>query len=385
VEVKNADGNTIETCADQAAAGLCGADFMNDRTCRKSCGKCGTVKTPSTGGIAEVSAIDTALNWEDTYHVYDQGTDCTLNKGMPTFELYEKDKNAPQSEVVAGDDLVIPAGKTIYIDQIHLAARWTPLPDDDIPEDEQLVEVRATIFHNGTVRCRMTVMVYPRPLLRLNVSSYRCFLSGAHEEPSGWVNSDETYWLTVSSFSNSVDKPLLYWGFSYSKNGDEFQWKDPANYFQQGLCPKYTNGTKCGLDTYGTDMCFRFLGYEMDTVATDRYFAATLPLSGDEDGTFATDDRSPTVFTPEGEQSQEDQKGDIGDNLNDNKNTYGGPKDIQEGDINDLEILAYVIPLVAFFTVLGILLILSAVAAWQRPFITQLWNADDYTAFSDFE
>eukprot|EP01127_Copromyxa_protea_P010250 TRINITY_DN2485_c0_g1_i1.p1 TRINITY_DN2485_c0_g1~~TRINITY_DN2485_c0_g1_i1.p1 ORF type:complete len:1772 (+),score=339.78 TRINITY_DN2485_c0_g1_i1:19-5334(+) len=384
VIVKNIEGVVLDTCPKQASAGLCNESWMSSRTCRKSCGRCGSSKTKRAVAQAgvEVTPIESELKWEDTYHVYEQGTDCTLNKGMPSFEVYEE--GAPQSYVVAADDLVVPAGKTIFIDQIHLATRWTPLPDDSIPEDEQLVEVRATIFYNGTVRCRMTVEVYPKPLIRLNVSAARCFLSGAHEEPSGFVHSNETYWLTVTSFTNNLKKPLLYWGFSETKNGEEFRWKDPADYLGKGLCPTFSPGTTCGVETFGVDMCFRFIGYEFDTTEQDRYFASSLPLGDKDDGEFG-DGRSPTGYTPGQEEVQDGQRDEVKDNKDENAVTYGPPTEVDVGDINDLEFLAYVIPLIAFFTIFGVVVVLIGLAAWQRHVITRLWNADDYSAFSDFE
>jgi hypothetical protein len=211
----------------------------------------------STNGNADLSRIDSELQWADTDRVVDQGTDCVLNKGMPSYEFYEV--GAPQTAVIAADDFVVPAGKTIFIDQIHFATRWTPEPDGDIPEDEQMVEVTATVFHENTVLCRMALQVYPKPLLRLNVAPFRCFLSGARLGPSGFVDGDETYWLTLSSFTNDLTKPLMYWGFSSSDNGHEFLWKDPDAILSD-KCPTWTDGTTCGVDTYGTDMCFRILG-----------------------------------------------------------------------------------------------------------------------------
>lgn len=111
-----------------------------------------------------------------------------------------------------------------------------------------------------------------------------------------------------------------------------------------------------------------------------------MPLSSNEDGDFiGSDNRETGYYSEDRAKGQDDQGGAIQDNLDLNRVTYGGPTDIDLGDINDLEFLAYVIPLAAFFTVFTIVCIMLGIAAWKRAEIIRLWSADDYQAFSDFE
>eukprot|EP01127_Copromyxa_protea_P011653 TRINITY_DN294_c0_g1_i1.p1 TRINITY_DN294_c0_g1~~TRINITY_DN294_c0_g1_i1.p1 ORF type:complete len:1674 (-),score=432.23 TRINITY_DN294_c0_g1_i1:61-4824(-) len=296
------------TCAQQAAWGYCSASWMHARACRISCGRCGSRRSelqipdvidPSTS----VEVLDPGSLVLDATVLFDQGSICVANKGMPSTRYVETETGAR-----AADDFVVPAGETWSLGVIQVMGNW--FKDASAVQDAESlsgsVPFTVTIFHNGNIQCKTTVPVLlPVPqVITLDISKINCKLIGAYENvDSSILVADQTYYITVSPKVDVTNQ--FYWSFSKSTNGETFQWRDTKDLFGLSKCPTWTKGDECGIPTAGTDLCFKLLGSKAVTSEADRTYMGVAQTSQTSEGIGNDAREGGVAWSPEQEAEEE--------------------------------------------------------------------------------
>lgn len=184
---------------------------MHPRACRISCGRCAGASFAATNET--VTSVDPQAEAEvvisvdsvgpavvDDTILFDQGSSCIINNGMPSTRFSNTESGARSV-----DDFVVPAGKTWIVRRVQVMGNWFTSSGIEATsteaQNEGFVPFHVTIFHGGSIQCK-TAFGVPMPVPRvitLDISSANCAVVGAHEGPDGSiVMSDETYYITVS-------------------------------------------------------------------------------------------------------------------------------------------------------------------------------------------
>eukprot|EP01127_Copromyxa_protea_P016045 TRINITY_DN4709_c0_g1_i1.p1 TRINITY_DN4709_c0_g1~~TRINITY_DN4709_c0_g1_i1.p1 ORF type:complete len:976 (-),score=198.18 TRINITY_DN4709_c0_g1_i1:45-2972(-) len=309
--VTNENG-ILSTCAQQAQAGFCPYGWMNSRTCRASCNKCtgGDIQLTEEGGQNTLPKKPEEGKWTVAWNnvtdvvdtrdmLFDQGASCTLNKGIPSTKFIET-----SSASRAVDDFIVPAGKTWSVREVKVMGSWFVGPDNvpllDDKDSGKSIDFYVTIFHSRTIQCKSIVSL-PLPLSQvvvIDIAASHCLLLGAHDVNGTLVSADEQYYITISPLLD-VGTQFL-WSFSKTQNGASFKWRDAKNIYGTSECKSWTDGSKCGMEVAGSDLCFAILGTSAPITSQDAISMNNRQTTNGGDGEIGSDSREFThAWNPE--------------------------------------------------------------------------------------
>jgi len=210
-------------------------------------------------------------------------------------------------------------------------------------------------------------------VVSLDLSSFDCKAVGATlSEDSKTIFADQKYYISIAPMLDYTHQ--FFWAFSLTEGGssDNFLWRDTKDVFGYGKCPSWSDGTTCGLPTYGTELCFRLSGYDVPTTDADQDRINTEKTGNGGDGIVGDDVRESGAWSAE-KQALEDEAIKV---LRANSLSIVQTMSNEEQKVTDLppegedeeseETPAWVIPIAVIFSLFCIAVIVVAVISMRR-------------------